>query len=98
MPITRFVSLRAPAFTHTPSIALSSFGLGSVMTVKPLESLVISGDMGWDCSGDMVAHQAPLVGQNHHSFRALNNVLQPGGNGRKYPGCPLYGVRKLGRM
>src|ERR1700761_1826259 len=98
MPITRFGSLRAPAFTHTPSIALSSSRIGSVITVKPLESLEISGVMGRDCSGDMVAHQAQIVGQSYRSFGALNNVLEAGRNGRKYPRSPLHGLGKFGQM
>src|SRR5881275_1865366 len=40
--MTAFVSLRPPAFTQTPTAALSSCGIGSVTTVKPLDNFVIS--------------------------------------------------------
>src|SRR4051812_10308560 len=40
-PMTGSVSFRPPALTQTPNAALSSCGIGSVMTVKPLGSLLI---------------------------------------------------------
>ncbi|MNC98990.1 hypothetical protein D3C83_171240 [compost metagenome] len=41
-PVWAGVSLRLPVFTQMPKAALSIPGMGSVTTVKPLESLDIS--------------------------------------------------------
>ncbi len=93
-PMTSCISLRAPAFTHTPSIALSSCGIGSVTTVKPLESLEISGFMVVELRLDIGAHQALVGGQNSEIF--VCGIEPPPAAPAGPDACPWRAPRRRG--
>src|ERR1700761_7421012 len=97
-PITSSVSLRVPAFTQTPSMALSSCGMGSVTTVKPLESLLISGFMVTELRLDMATDQALVRGQNSEIFGCVIEALKVFRQARPDPCGLLHGVGELGWM
>ena len=79
MPIRARVSLRAPQSTQTPTAALSSCGIGSVTTVKPLESLVIS--MFMQSIGRSLLDEGPhlgrIIGQDGHPLHPLIEAREP---------------------
>src|ERR1700749_2252356 len=97
-PITSIVSLRVPAFTQTPSMALSSCGMVSVTTVKPLESLLISGFMVIELSLDMATDQALVGGQNSEIFGRFKEPLEVFRQAWTDPRSLLHGVGELGWM
>src|ERR1700759_5209377 len=81
MPIWPGVSLRLPVLTQMPRAALSSWLMGSLTTVKPLESLDISRVMAPRCSGsqsrrDELAKQRQVVGQDVQLFGQVHDLLQ----------------------
>ena len=67
-PIWAGVSLRLPVFTQTPTAALSSPGIGSLTTVKPLESLEISRVMRASLEEMKLLYQRQVLGAESSSF------------------------------
>src|SRR5690349_5570889 len=86
-PICWGCSLRLPVFTHIPTAALSRPGIGSLTTVKPLESLDISRVMAPIFSSnksreDEPLYQSRVVGQNLQPFGQVFQPRKPLGLGR----------------
>src|SRR5947209_7223232 len=76
MPMRGSVSWRAPQFTQTPRLALSSCGIGSVATVKPLARRVISTFMVCRSGLDEGAQGARVVGKDRIAFGTQIRVLE----------------------
>jgi len=68
------------------------------MTVKPLESLVISGVMSGKLSLDVSADQGLVVVQNGQPFHPLIETREPRRKSRPHTSRSLHGVGELGRV
>src|SRR6185437_6848531 len=103
MPIWLGFSLRLPVLTQMPRAALSSWLMGSLTTVKPLESLDISRVMAPNFSGDQsredeVLYQRRGIGHGLDPFGQLSQGRQGCRFRRRDTDRLGHGLREFGGM